>query len=204
QVNRHVASLVMEKVDAEKVAIGRALGLGDVWTILEWYDRSYGVRADSLYDALQNHPYYAGFHSPPHLLGYNHVPDEVPNSLVPLASLGASLGVPASSICRSVRRRPRWASAPRSTPATRSPRLTVGTTTCSRAASSRAGCSPRSSAAQEGTAEVRAARCTSAPRPRERWAQTGSSAAASRTPSASRSPRSGAGAAAARGRASGP
>jgi opine dehydrogenase len=98
QVNRHVASLVMEKVDAEKVAIGRALGLGDVWTILEWYDRSYGVRADSLYDALQNHPYYAGFHSPPHLLGYNHIPDEVPNSLVPLASLGASLGVPTPAI----------------------------------------------------------------------------------------------------------
>jgi len=94
QVNRHVASLVMEKVDAEKVAVGRALGLADVWTILEWYDRSYGVRADSLYDALQNHPYYAGFHSPKHLLGYNHVPDEVPNSLVPLVSLGDALGVP--------------------------------------------------------------------------------------------------------------
>ena len=94
QVNRHVASLVMEKVDAEKVAVGRALGLRDVWTILEWYDRSYGVHADTLYDALQTHPYYAGFHSPQHLLGYNHIPDEVPNSLVPLASLGAALGVP--------------------------------------------------------------------------------------------------------------
>ena len=34
----------------------------------------------------------------PHLLGYNHVPDEVPNSLVPLASLGASLGVPTPAI----------------------------------------------------------------------------------------------------------
>jgi len=98
QVNRHVASLVMEKIDAEKVAIGRALGLRDVWTILEWYDRSYGVRAGSLYEALQNHPYYAGFHSPTHLLGYNHIPDEVPNSLVPLASLGASLGVPTPAL----------------------------------------------------------------------------------------------------------
>jgi opine dehydrogenase len=94
QVTRHVASLVMEKVDAEKVAVGRALGLRDVWTILEWYDRSYGVRADTLYDALQNHPYYAGFHSPTRLLGYNHIPDEVPNSLIPLASLGESLAVP--------------------------------------------------------------------------------------------------------------
>src|SRR5438132_197847 len=94
QVNRHVASLVMEKVDAEKVAIGHALGLRDVWTILDWYRRSYGVDGETLYETLQNHPYYAGFHSPQHLLGYNHVPDEVPNSLVPLASLGAALGVP--------------------------------------------------------------------------------------------------------------
>jgi opine dehydrogenase len=98
QVNRHIASLVMEKVDAEKVAVGRALGLADVWTILEWYDRSYGVRADSLYEALQTHPYYAGFHSPQHLLGYNHIPDEVPNSLVPLASLAAELDVPTPAI----------------------------------------------------------------------------------------------------------
>jgi opine dehydrogenase len=93
QVNRHIASLVMEKVDAEKVAVGSALGLRDVWTIVDWYERSYGVRGDNLYDVLQNHPYYAGFHSPQHLLGYNHVPDEVPNSLVPLVSLGAALGV---------------------------------------------------------------------------------------------------------------
>jgi opine dehydrogenase len=98
QVNRHVASLVMEKVDAERVAIGHALGLGDVWTILDWYRASYGVVGETLYEVLQNHPYYAGFHSPTHLLGYNHIPDEVPNSLVPLASLGEALDVPTPTI----------------------------------------------------------------------------------------------------------
>jgi opine dehydrogenase len=98
QVNRHIASLVMEKVDAEKVAVGRALGLGDVWTILDWYRRSYGVEGNSLYEVLQSHPTYAGFHSPQHLLGYNHIPDEVPNSLVPLASLGAALSVSTPAI----------------------------------------------------------------------------------------------------------
>jgi opine dehydrogenase len=98
QVNRHIASLVMEKVDAERVAIGHALGLGDVWTILDWYRASYGVIGETLYEVLQNHPYYAGFHSPTHLLGYNHIPDEVPNSLVPLASLGESLDVPTPTI----------------------------------------------------------------------------------------------------------
>jgi opine dehydrogenase len=94
QVNRHIASLVMEKVDAEKVAVGRALGLGDVWSILHWYHASYGVSGETLYDVLQNHPYYGGFHAPTHLLGYNHIPDEVPNSLVPLVSLGDALDVP--------------------------------------------------------------------------------------------------------------
>lgn len=98
QVNRHIASLVMEKVDRERVAIGRAVGLGDVWTILDWYRASYGVEGESLYEVLQKHPYYAGFHSPTHLLGYNHIPDEVPNSLVPLASLGADLDVPTPTI----------------------------------------------------------------------------------------------------------
>lgn len=94
QVNRHIASLVMEKVDAEKVAIGHALGLSDVWTIVDWYRASYGVTGETLYEVLQNHPYYAGFHAPTHLLGYNHIPDEVPNSLVPLVSLGDALDVP--------------------------------------------------------------------------------------------------------------
>ena len=98
QVNRHIASLVMEKVDGERVAIGRALGLHDVWTILDWYRASYGVVGETLYEVLQNHPYYAGFHSPTHLLGYNHIPDEVPNSLVPLASLGDVLDVPTPTI----------------------------------------------------------------------------------------------------------
>jgi opine dehydrogenase len=97
-VNRHVASLVMEKIDREKVAIGRALGVEDVWTILDWYRLSYGVTGESLYEALQNHPYYAGFHTPTHVLGYNHVPDEVPNSLVPLASLAEVLGVQTPAI----------------------------------------------------------------------------------------------------------
>jgi opine dehydrogenase len=97
-VNRHIASLVMEKIDREKVAIGRALGLAEVWPILDWYRASYGVTGRTLYEALQNHPYYAGFHTPTHLLGYNHVPDEVPNSLVPLASLADVVGVPTPAV----------------------------------------------------------------------------------------------------------
>jgi opine dehydrogenase len=43
-------------------------------------------------------PYYEGFHASAHLLGYNHILDEIPNSLVPLSELGGALGVPTPSI----------------------------------------------------------------------------------------------------------
>jgi opine dehydrogenase len=47
-----------------------------------------------MYMTLQNNHYYEGFSAPQHVLGYHHVLDEVPNSLVPIASFGSALGVP--------------------------------------------------------------------------------------------------------------
>ena len=88
----------MEKMDAEKVAVARAVGLADVWSTKQWYERSYGISGETLYDVLQHNHYYAGFHAPSHYLGYHHVLDEVPNTLVPIASFGAVLGVPTPAI----------------------------------------------------------------------------------------------------------
>jgi opine dehydrogenase len=94
QVGPAVADLVMEKMDAEKCAVGRALRLSGIWTARQWYEESYHVRGDTLWDAMQRNPYYEGFHASTHLLGYNHILDEVPNSLVPVSELGRALGVP--------------------------------------------------------------------------------------------------------------
>jgi opine dehydrogenase len=94
QVGPTVAGLVMEKMDGEKMAVGRALGLRDVWSVERWYEESYHVPGDGLWDAMQRNPYYEGFHTTTHLLGYNHVLDEVPNSLVPVSELGRLLGRP--------------------------------------------------------------------------------------------------------------
>ena len=56
------------------------------------------MTGESLWDSLMRNPYYEGFHASSHLLGYNHVLDEIPNSLVPVSELGAALGVPTPSI----------------------------------------------------------------------------------------------------------
>lgn len=94
QVNPTIAELVMEPMDREKQAVGRALGLSDLWSVQRWYAESYRVEGSSLWDAMQRNPYYEGFHASEHLLGYNHLLDEIPNSLVPTSELGAALGVP--------------------------------------------------------------------------------------------------------------
>jgi opine dehydrogenase len=98
QVTPTIANLVMEPMDAEKIAVGRALGLSELWSVERWYQESYHVTGDGLWDSLMRNPYYEGFHASSHLLGYNHVLDEIPNSLVPVSELGAALDVPTPTI----------------------------------------------------------------------------------------------------------
>jgi opine dehydrogenase len=98
QVTRTIASLVMEKVDREKQAVARALGLREVWSLLDWYRESYHVVGEDIYDALMRNPYYEGFSAPSHFLAQNHILDDVPNSLVPIASFGRTTGVPTPTI----------------------------------------------------------------------------------------------------------
>ncbi len=98
QVTRTIASLVMTKVDREKQAVARALGLREVWSLLDWYRESYHVVGEDIYDALMRNPYYQGFTAPSHFLAQNHILDDVPNSLVPIASLGRALGVETPTI----------------------------------------------------------------------------------------------------------
>jgi opine dehydrogenase len=96
-ITRPIVEMVMEKIDEEKVSIGRAFGL-DAWTCLDWYRESYGVTGPSLYDVYHNNPYYLGFHAPTDILQLNNILDEVPNSLVPLASFGDLVGIDTPAI----------------------------------------------------------------------------------------------------------
>jgi opine dehydrogenase len=98
QVTRTVAALVMEKVDQEKQSVARALGIQEVWSLLDWYRESYHVMGESIYDAIMRNPYYEGFSAPGHILAQNHILDDVPNSLVPIADFGRKAGVPTPTI----------------------------------------------------------------------------------------------------------
>ncbi|MDK2986785.1 MAG: opine dehydrogenase [Clostridia bacterium] len=87
-----MCNLVMERVDAEKVSLVEAFGLNPI-PAKQWYKECYGIEGNSLYEVLQNNHYYVGFSAPKHFLGYHHVLDEVPNSLVPMSEFGRLLGV---------------------------------------------------------------------------------------------------------------
>lgn len=91
-ITRSICDTVLEPLDAEKVSIATAMGL-EAWTARDWYRESYGVVGDSIFDVLQRNPYYAEFAAPTHFLGYHHILDEIPNSLVPIAHLGDLVGV---------------------------------------------------------------------------------------------------------------
>lgn len=91
-ISEFVCSHVMEKIDREKSVIARAFGV-PVFDVRDWYKECYDVEGQSLYEVLQNNPYYLGFSAPEHVLAYHHILDEVPNSLVPLSELGSLAGV---------------------------------------------------------------------------------------------------------------
>lgn len=91
-ITKFVCDNVMEKIDEEKSNVARAFGV-PVLDARGWYKECYGVEGNSLYEVLQSNEYYLGFSAPKHVLGYHHVLDEVPNSLVPISSLGSVVGV---------------------------------------------------------------------------------------------------------------
>jgi opine dehydrogenase len=91
-ITRFVCDEVMEKIDREKSAIVEAFGV-PVLDIKQWYRECYDVKGDTLYEVLQNNTYYQGFSAPKHVLGYHHVLDEIPNSLVPISEFGSVVDV---------------------------------------------------------------------------------------------------------------
>ncbi|MHB0886639.1 MAG: NAD/NADP octopine/nopaline dehydrogenase family protein [Bacillota bacterium] len=87
---------IIEAVDAERCRVARALGVPHV-TALEWMRRSYGVNTPDLYTALRTNPGYAGIPAPGQLR-HRYLTEDIPTSLVPLASFGHLLGVPTPAI----------------------------------------------------------------------------------------------------------
>jgi opine dehydrogenase len=86
---------LMEGIDRERLAVGKALGLG-LSPAAEWFRRAYPVEGERLHELLSKNPVYAG-HGPdaPKTMRHRYVTEDVPNLLVPLVELGRLAGVPA-------------------------------------------------------------------------------------------------------------
>jgi len=82
---------VLEVLDRERVTIAAALGVR-ARPAVRWLREAYSAKGDTLYESIQGNPGYQGIKAPRNLR-HRYIYEDVPFSLVPLASLGAQFGV---------------------------------------------------------------------------------------------------------------
>jgi len=87
---------ILEAMDRERVAVAAALGI-HAHTAREWLYLAYDSPGRDLYQAVQSTPGYKGITAPSHL-NHRYILEDVPMSLVPIASIGEMLGVKVPTI----------------------------------------------------------------------------------------------------------
>lgn len=87
---------VLEAVDHERVSVAAALGIKAI-SALEWLEMAYAATGESLYEAMHNNEGYANIKAPPTIRN-RYLFEDIPASLVPIASIGAQLNVPTPTI----------------------------------------------------------------------------------------------------------
>lgn len=87
---------VLEQVDAERLAVARALDVR-ARSALEWLRAAYASVGDDLFHAIQGTPTYRGVAAPRSLM-HRYLFEDVPMSLVPIATIGAHYGVETPTI----------------------------------------------------------------------------------------------------------
>lgn len=92
----HTVCRVLEAIDHERVAVAAALGIR-ANTAREWLYLAYDAAGKNLYDAMHANEGYKGIKAP-HDLNHRYITEDVPMSLVPIASMGDMLGVPTPTI----------------------------------------------------------------------------------------------------------
>jgi len=83
---------VLEKLDAERVAVAAGLGI-HAMTAREWLYFAYDAAGKTLREAMLANPGYHGILAP-HQTDMRYVTEDVPCSLVPMSSIGKQLSVP--------------------------------------------------------------------------------------------------------------
>lgn len=87
---------VLQRVDDERMALAQALGVRTV-SAREWLYLSYDSPGNSLCEAIKATTGYAGIKAPS-TIQHRYIWEDVPMSLVPMASIGRMLNVPTPSI----------------------------------------------------------------------------------------------------------
>ncbi|MCL4273618.1 MAG: NAD/NADP octopine/nopaline dehydrogenase family protein [Anaerolineales bacterium] len=82
---------MLEVLDRERVTVASALGIR-ARTALEWLKLAYDTTGADLHEAIHNQPGYYGIKAPP-TLNHRYIFEEIPMSLVPIASLANRFGV---------------------------------------------------------------------------------------------------------------
>ncbi len=82
---------VLETLDRERVTVASSLGIR-ARTAMEWLKMAYDTSGESLLDAIHNQPGYMGIKAPS-TLSHRYIFEDVPMSMVPIASLGERFGV---------------------------------------------------------------------------------------------------------------
>jgi opine dehydrogenase len=82
---------VLEALDRERVTVASSLGIR-ARTAVEWLKLAYDAEGESLHEAIQNQEGYYGIKAPANL-SHRYIFEDVPMSLVPIASLGQTYGV---------------------------------------------------------------------------------------------------------------
>ncbi len=82
---------VLEVLDRERVTVASSLGLR-ARTAMEWLEMAYNTIGEDLHEAIHNQPGYYGIKAPS-TLNHRYIFEDVPMSLVPIASIGQRFGV---------------------------------------------------------------------------------------------------------------
>lgn len=87
----HSVSLTMEAIDRERMRIADSLGINAI-SAQDWLKMAYNAEGEDLREAIHNQPGYRGIRAPA-TIKHRYITEDIPCSLVPLASLGRRFGI---------------------------------------------------------------------------------------------------------------
>jgi opine dehydrogenase len=87
---------IMEAVDRERLSLGAHLGV-QLISARDWLFQAYHAQGEDLYTAILDQEGYRGIFAPG-TMDHRYLHEDIPMSLVPLASLGQHLGVPVNAM----------------------------------------------------------------------------------------------------------